>query len=515
MEFFAKLFDGSDFVPRAICGHWTRGLIMLHNISDFFIWTAYLAIPVVLVRFAYRRRHELPFAQLFWLFGIFIVACGTTHLMDIVMFYNPIYRFAGMVKLVTAAASWGTVVALVPIVPRALAMRSPQVLEREIEERKRAEAALRESEERFRTSIETLLDGFAIFTAVRDVSGKITDFRFEYINEAGCRMTGKNRGEYLGQSLLEKFPYVTEVGLFEDYVQIVETGEPLAKETTFYNNDLGQNGQSGERRLARAIDLQAVKLDDGLAIAWRDITRRKVAETELNRTAAELVRSNADLEQFAYVASHDLQEPLRAVAGSVQLLQRRYTGKLDERADEFITHAVGGAERMQSLINDLLDFSRVGTNNKPFEVLDSSMIVNTALANLRVAITESGAKITHDELPQIYGDSGQLTRLFQNLVSNALKFRGDQPPEIHIGVERQPDAWQFSVRDNGVGIDPQYFERIFIIFQRLHTRTEYPGTGIGLAICKKIVERHGGQIRVESEPGKGSAFYFTIADRRP
>ncbi|MBV9468719.1 MAG: hypothetical protein JOZ57_05695, partial [Abitibacteriaceae bacterium] len=351
--------------------------------------------------------------------------------------------------------------------------------------------------------------------AVRDVSGKITDFRFEYINEAGCRMTGKNRGEYLGQSLLEKFPYVTEVGLFEDYVQIVETGEPLAKETTFYNNDLGQNGQSGERRLARAIDLQAVKLDDGLAIAWRDITRRKVAETELNRTAAELVRSNADLEQFAYVASHDLQEPLRAVAGSVQLLQRRYTGKLDERADEFITHAVGGAERMQSLINDLLDFSRVGTNNKPFEVLASSMIVNTALANLRVAITESGAKITHDELPQIYGDSGQLTRLFQNLVSNALKFRGDQPPEIHIGVERQPDAWQFSVRDNGVGIDPQYFERIFIIFQRLHTRTEYPGTGIGLAICKKIVERHGGQIRVESEPGKGSAFYFTIADRRP
>jgi signal transduction histidine kinase len=249
----------------------------------------------------------------------------------------------------------------------------------------------------------------------------------------------------------------------------------------------------------------------------RELAERKRAEEELKQTMAELARSNQELEQFAYVASHDLQEPLRMVASYVQLLARRYQGRLDADADEFIAYAVDGATRMQALINDLLAYSRVGTRGKPFEPTDCEAILDQALANLQVAIEENGAAVTHDLLPTVMADATQLTQLFQNLIGNAVKFRGEESLRIHISAHwpsaienRKSDEWIFSVRDNGIGIDPEYHERIFLIFQRLHTREEYPGTGIGLAICRKIVERHGGRIWVESQPGKGSIFYFTI-----
>jgi len=249
-------------------------------------------------------------------------------------------------------------------------------------------------------------------------------------------------------------------------------------------------------------------------VVAQDITERKRAEAELEQTMAELARSNAELEQFAYIASHDLQEPLRAVAGMVQLLQRRYAGRLDARADEFIRHAVEGAARMQTLINDLLTYSRVGSRGQPLEPTDCSTVLKNVLANLAVAISESSAVVTYEALPSVRADAGQLTQLFQNLIGNALKFRNECSPAIHIEAVSQEGEWLFAVRDNGIGLEAQYFERIFGVFQRLHTRTEYPGTGIGLAICKKIVERHGGRIWVESEPGRGSTFYFTIPDQR-
>ena len=249
------------------------------------------------------------------------------------------------------------------------------------------------------------------------------------------------------------------------------------------------------------------------------------------RTQVDLERSNKELEQFAYVASHDLQEPLRAVSGFLQLLERRYAGKLDESADKYITRSVAATTRMKTMINDLLTYSRVATLGKAFEPADCSLALDVALANLQTAIEESGTEITHDGLPTLMADGSQLVQLFQNLLANAIKFRGESPSEIHVGAEyvspsrggdsshsqsggnRSGAHWLFSVRDNGIGIETQYAERIFVIFQRLHTRTEYPGTGIGLAVCQKIVQRHGGRIWVESEPGAGSTFYFTIPER--
>jgi signal transduction histidine kinase len=234
------------------------------------------------------------------------------------------------------------------------------------------------------------------------------------------------------------------------------------------------------------------------------------ARQKLERSITELARSNSDLQQFAYVASHDLQEPLRMVASYTQLLAKRYKGKLDEDADEFIAYAVNGANRMQALIQDLLAFSRVDRQGQQFERTPVEMLLSYALDNLKAAVDESRAVVSHDPLPEVLADERQVLHVLQNLLSNAIKFRGPEPPLIHVSAERHGEEWLFSVRDNGIGIDPQYRDRIFVIFQRLHTNAEYPGTGIGLSLCKKIVERHGGRMWMESQPGQGATFYFTL-----
>ena len=259
-------------------------------------------------------------------------------------------------------------------------------------------------------------------------------------------------------------------------------------------------------RMAESLQKTTVSRD----MLINEVNERKRIDKALREHTEALERSNRELEQFAYVASHDLQEPLRMVASYTQLLAKRYKGRLDSDADEFIAYAVDGATRMQVLINDLLAYSRVGTRGKNFEPTACETILEKTLDNLQKVIEDSEAKVTHDLLPTVMGDDIQLGQLFQNLITNAIKFQGDEVPQIHISAVPNEDKWIFSVQDNGIGIDPEYNERIFVIFQRLYGREEYPGTGIGLAICKKIVERHGGNIWVESEPEKGSRFYFTI-----
>lgn len=259
-----------------------------------------------------------------------------------------------------------------------------------------------------------------------------------------------------------------------------------------------------------------------LLLAIQDVTEQRLAnaervrvQSELEKLATELARSNQDLERFAYVASHDLQEPLRMVASYTQLLARRYAGQLDARADKYIAYAVDGATRMQELVNGLLAYSRVSRQGEDFVPVACEQVLESVLRNLEHACRKTGAVVTHDALPTIRGNPTQLTQLLQNLISNALKFRGSEPPRVHVSARAAADQWLFSVRDNGIGIDPQYFQRIFVIFQRLHTREQYSGTGIGLALCKKIVEHHGGRLWVESAPGSGSTFLFTLPREVP
>ncbi|MEW6053175.1 MAG: ATP-binding protein [Nitrospirota bacterium] len=258
--------------------------------------------------------------------------------------------------------------------------------------------------------------------------------------------------------------------------------------------------------------------EDGALIRYdgliEDISERKHTEQELKHLSDELKRSNEDLNRFASAASHDLQEPLRGIEGFIKLLQKRYKGKLDEKADEFIDYVVEDVKRMQMLINDLLEYSRVSAKNKVVSPVNCSVALEQAYYNLRSAIDESGAEVTYDLLPTVMGDDAQFIRLFQNLIGNAIKFRGKEPLKIHISAHREGDEWTFSIRDNAIGIDPEQAERIFVIFQRLHSKQEYPGTGLGLALCKRIVEHHGGRIWVESKPDSGATFYFTIPERQ-
>jgi light-regulated signal transduction histidine kinase (bacteriophytochrome) len=269
------------------------------------------------------------------------------------------------------------------------------------------------------------------------------------------------------------------------------------------------------------ISLSPIETPEGTLIlsAIRDLTLRKQAQEALNHRAvleqrsADLKRSNDELEQFAYVAAHDLQEPLRMVASYTQLLAKRYKGRLDSDADEFINFAVDGAHRMQLLITDLLAYCRVGTTGKDLHETSSSAAVEQATSNLQEAIEESGGVVTHDSLPVVIADGVQLVQLFQNLIANAIKYRSAEIPRVHVSATKNGGKeWTFAVRDNGLGIDPKYFDKIFVMFKRLHGRDEFSGTGIGLTVCKKIVERHGGRIWVESVPEKGSTFFFALPE---
>ncbi len=362
----------------------------------------------------------------------------------------------------------------------------------DVDDRKRAE-------EQFRIVVE----GAPTAMIMIDQEGRIV-----LVNRQLETLFGYRRAELLGQPVERLLPERlrhAHPGYRADFFTEPRT-RPMGA-----GRDLRGRHKDG-REMPVEIGLSPFRTEEGTfcLASVIDISERKRAEAELRRYTDELQRSNRELGQFAYVASHDLQEPLRAISGCVQLLQQRYRDKLDGRANELIEHTVSGALRMQALINDLLSYSRVSTRARPFETCDLGQPLQQALANLEVAIKEAGAVVTSDAMPLGTVDPTQLAQLFQNLIGNAVKFRGERAPKIHVGAQPHQGGYVFTVSDNGIGIEPQYIDRIFGVFQRLHNRSKYPGNGIGLAICRKIVERHNGRIWVDSVPGKGSTFYFTL-----
>jgi PAS domain S-box-containing protein len=378
---------------------------------------------------------------------------------------------------------------------------------RDITDKKLAQEETQQQQHLLQLIIESIADG----VVVADCSGK-----FLLFNSAAKRCLGigatntdpdqwsERYGTYLPDTVT---PYPS------DDLPLVRAlrGENVDSTEVFIRNAEVPDG--------RLLDITGGPLRDeggalrGGVVVFRDITERKKSEEHLVKTVGELKRSNDELQQFAYVASHDLQEPLRMVASYTQLLAKRYKGRLDSDADEFIAYAVDGSTRMQGLIQDLLAYSRAGAAGKVLHEISSEKALNEALTNLRATIGESGAMVTHDVLPAITTDDTQLAQVFQNLVGNAIKYRSAEVPRVHISAKKNGgNEWIFSVRDNGLGIDPQYFERIFILFQRLHGPREFKGTGIGLAICKKMLERLGGRIWVDSQPKKGSTFYFSLPE---
>lgn len=629
MNFFLRLFTSGPFQPHGYCYQWNSGLVWLNVASDGLIALAYFTIPFTLLWFI-RKRRDLPFSWMFALFGVFIVACGTTHLMEVWNLWHAQYWLAGGVKSITAVASVSTAILLARLMPQALQLQSPsqliqsnRVLETEIQNRARLELEFRASEASYRETAELLdLTSDAIF--VRDMKSQVV-----FWNKAAEKLYGWGREEVRGVTSYELLRTIFPKPLEEIEEEILESGhwegelthwrrdgntltvfsrwalrrdlagKPVSilesdrditqhqqEEKKFRNlleaapdamviangkgqivlvnaeterlfgyrrEDLigqqveilvperfrGKHPQHRQEYMARPrprlmgeglelrglrknktefpveISLSPLEGPEGILVtaAVRDITERTKSEEHLMKMVKELKRSNDELQQFAYVASHDLQEPLRMVASYTQLLAERYTGRLDSDADEFIAYAIDGSKRMQQLIQDLLAYSRAGANSKPLCEISSESALNEGLSNLRVTMKESSAVVTHDWLPALTTDGTQLAQVFQNLVGNAIKYRSDKVPHVHVSAAKNGGhEWVFSVQDNGLGIDPQYFDRIFILFQRLHGQAEFKGTGMGLAICKKMLDRLGGKIWVKSQLGKGSTFYFSLPE---
>jgi PAS domain S-box-containing protein len=372
---------------------------------------------------------------------------------------------------------------------------------RDISVRKEADRHLAQMESRYRGLLEAAPDAMVVVNQ----GGEIV-----LLNVQAEKQFGYRRDELIGQEVKNVIPEGFAERLIADALRSTE--DALAQQIGTGIELIGKRKNGSEFPIE--IMLSPLESAEGILVtaAIRDITTRKKSEAHLLLKVDELNRSNEELGQFAYIASHDLQEPLRMVASYTQLLSRRYKGQLDADADEFIAFAVDGASRMQRLIQDLA-YSRVGTKGRDLLGISSEEALQQALINLRGAIEGSGAKVTHDPLPTVLADETQLIQLFQNLVGNGIKYQAPGVPRVHISVARNGGKkWIFSVKDNGLGIDSQYFGRIFGMFQRLHKREEFDGTGIGLAICKKIVERHGGSISVESQPGQGSTFSFALAE---
>jgi two-component system sensor kinase FixL len=508
LEFFRQIFS-ADFMPHGHCYFWRPEIIWLHVGSDALIALAYSIISFALIRLV-RLRRDIVFQWMFVLFGIVILACGATHVMSIVTLWHPVYRLEGIVKAATALASVPTAFLLLGLVPRVVRIPSPQQLkaaiqaladEQEQVQKLNAELELRVKE---RTAqLEEANARLASLTETLDLAQLMirkVDGTILFWSKGSEELYGWTKEEAMGRSCHDLLCSQSDVPLADLDMALLRRSH--------WEGEITHRKRDG--RLITVASHWALRRDENgepqtVTEVNNDITEQKRAEREL-------LRMNEDLRHFGYAASHDLQEPLRMVVSYTQLLARNYRDKLDADAIEFIGYSVEGAMRMQTLFAGLREYwhaSERGEEHRKW--LDCNAALRGALCNLNVAIKETDARVFSGDLPTVYAEEIALVQIFQNLIGNAIKYSADLPPEIHVSAESTEGAWQFSVRDNGIGIEPRHNTLIFGVFKRLNG-SKYPGAGIGLAICRKFVERHGGKIWVESEEGAGATFKFTLSE---
>lgn len=530
-EFFLKLFDTSDWPPRWHCGRWSEFHGWFYIVSDLLVWSAYFAIPLLILRYISRKQNP-QFMRLYFLFAAFILACGATHLLDAILFWVPVYRLSALMRFVTGVVSWLTVFHLIRILPTAFSLKSAAELEAEVRQRRQAEEALTLTNRQLNEAQEIARLGYWEWN--------VPENRLSW-SETMYALYGMQRSDHAPLSYANFLEAVHP----DDRAMVDDTIRRAAETKVFPQFYHRIQWPTGEVRTIHARgEIVLGAGDEVLKMlgTGQDVTEQRQAQAELLQKSLQLEAVNDELQKFVYIASHDLQEPLRKISAFASLLEREDGAVLSERGRVYLGKITNAAGRMQHLIEDLLQFSRLTNAPLTFSQVDLNEVVAQVRSDLEIAIDQSGAQIDVGPLPRLDANATQMGQLIQNLLSNALKFRKEtEPPRIRLhatillGSELPPAFAQATepvnpllsraterfcclrMEDNGIGFDEAYLDQIFLLFQRLHPKTRYAGTGIGLAICQKIVSMHQGYLTAASQPGQGTTFfvYLPLTQRAP